>query len=310
MRIVTVIPSATEIVCALGLRAQLVGVSHECDYPPDVIDLPRVTKTRIDHHTPSGQIDGQVRQELAQLNALYSLNTELLESLAPDLIVTQSLCDVCAVADAEVQAFANAVTYVPEVVNIEPLTLNDVMDTVNAIGAATSTPIEAEHLLSTMGTRIRAIGARTARDITERDKRRVAFLEWVDPPFCGGHWNPELVTLAGGIDCFDNAGQASATVTFDDIAGADPDVLFIACCGFTLERSLAEIAPILAQPQWQTLRAVRERQIFVVDGNAYFSRPGPRLADSAEIIAHALYPALHPAGPSLAVVPDIPVSGL
>ena len=307
MRIVTLIPSATEIVCALDLRTQLVGVSHECDYPPSVVELPRVTTTLIDHHAPSAQIDGQVRQELAQLNALYSLKAELLERLKPDLIVMQSLCDVCAVADDEVRAFADAADHVPQVLNIEPLTLGDVMDTVSAIGNATGTANEVAHLVRTMRERIQVVSTRTAREIQNSEKRRVAFLEWIDPPFCGGHWNPELVALAGGIDCLGRAGQASATVTVDAITRADPDVLFIACCGFTLDRSLSETAQILARPQWQLMRAVRERQVYVVDGNAYFSRPGPRLVDSVEIIAHALYPTIHPAGPASAIVPELPV---
>jgi iron complex transport system substrate-binding protein len=303
MRIVSLLPSATEIVCALGLRSQLVGVSHECDYPADVAGLPRVTKTRIDDHAPSAAIDRQVRDELASRQALYSLDADLLESLAPDLIVTQSLCDVCAVADDEVRAFTAARAASARIVNIEPYTLDDVMQCVAAIGEAAGVPRAAADVAGTMAARIDAVRARTAALPPARTARRTVFLEWIDPPFRGGHWNPELVACAGGHDCLGAAGRPSTASSLDEIAAADPDDLFIACCGFSLERSLDEVAAVLRSPGWRRLRAVAQRRVFVADGNAYFSRPGPRLADSAEIIAHALYPEIHPPGPVNAMSP-------
>lgn len=295
MRIVTLLPSATEMVCALGLREALVGVSHECDYPPGVETLPRVTRTRIDHHAPSAEIDRQVRAELASEQALYSLETERLATLDADVIVTQSLCDVCAVADDEVRAFVAASGRDTRIVNIQPLTLDDVMQTAHSIGTAAGVPERAEALVADMRERLDAVAERTAAALAATTRPRVALLEWLDPPFCGGHWNPELVTLAGGTDVFGAAGTPSRTLTPEALAEADPDVLFVACCGFDLERSLAELRPLLEQPEWQRLRAVRDGQVRVTDGNAFFSRPGPRLVDSAEILAHALHPDAHPA---------------
>ncbi|MCZ6665080.1 MAG: cobalamin-binding protein [Gammaproteobacteria bacterium] len=303
MRIVTLLPSATEIVCALGLRSQLVGVSHECDFPAGVAALPRVTKTRIDYHLASAEIDRQVRNELESQQALYSLDADLLESLAPDLIVTQSLCDVCAVADEEVRAFTSTRDTPANIVNIEPYTLQDVLACVRAIGEAAEVPQAAADLAGNMKARFDAVRVRSATLLRAGTPRRTVFLEWIDPPFRGGHWNPELVRMAGGYDCLGVAGRASTTTSLHEIAQADPDMLFIACCGFSMERSLDEVAAVLDTSGWCELRAVEQNQVFVADGNAYFSRPGPRLADSAEIIAHALYPDVHPPGPVTARSP-------
>lgn len=301
MRIVSLLPSATEMVCALGLRDALVGVSHECDFPADVAGLPRVTRTRIDHHAPSAEIDRQVRSELAASQALYSLETERLAGLAPDVIVTQSLCDVCAVADDEVQTFARAHAPAARIVNIQPYTLADVLDTARAIAAAAE--VDAAALVDGVRARLDAVRTRTAALPAATPRPRVAFLEWVDPLFCGGHWNPELVALAGGVDVFGTPGTASRTLPFEALAAADPDVVFLACCGFTLERSRAELAPLLDSPAWRALRAVASGNVWMTDGNAFFSRPGPRLADSAEILGHALHPDIHPAPAEPAVQP-------
>ena len=245
MRIVTLLPSATEIVCALGLRSQLVGVSHECDFPAGVAALPRVTKTRIDHHLASAEIDRQVRNELESQQALYSLDADLLESLAPDLIVTQSLCDVCAVADEEVRAFTSTRGTSANIVNIEPYTLQDVLACVRAIGEAAEVPQAAADLAGNMKARFDAVRARSATLPRAGTPRRTVFLEWIDPPFRGGHWNPELVRMAGGYDCLGMAGRASTTTSLHEIAQANPDMLFIACCGFSMERSLDEVAAVL-----------------------------------------------------------------
>lgn len=291
MRIVSLLPSATEIVCALGLEDCLVGVTHECDHPARVRKLPAVTHTAIPHDISSREIDARVREQLETKTALYTLDLPVLTSLAPDLIVTQALCDVCAVADAEVRAAACALPGNPAVVNLEPMNLAEVYDCIRAVAAAAGVASRGQDVVAALQARIAALAARSAR----LDSRpRVALLEWLDPPFCCGHWSPELVALAGGEEVLGRAGQASTTVSWADIAQADPDVLVFACCGFDITRSSRDVALVLDDPQVRRLRAVRAGAVWLIDGNQYFSRPGPRLVDSCEILAHALHPANHP----------------
>jgi iron complex transport system substrate-binding protein len=300
MRIVSLLPSATEIVCALGLRDGLVGVTHECDHPETVRDLPTVTTTLIPHDATSGRIDALVREQLTTENALYRLDRATLTTLAPDLIVTQSLCDVCAVAADEVIDAACHLPGGPPVINLEPMSLDDVFDAVLAVGAATGRGGTAADVVTALRRRVAAVADRTTA-IRHDDRPRVAFLEWIDPLFNGGHWNPELVALAGGIDVLGSPGQASRTTTWEQLVDAEPDVVFISCCGFVTARALEDLPILQANPRWATLPAVRAGRVFVTDGNAYFSRPGPRLVDSLEILAHALHPDLHPPGPVEAV---------
>lgn len=296
MRIVSLLPSATEIVCALGLEAALVGVSHECDFPPAVRGLPRVTTTAIPPAAGSRDIDAAVRERLAGHTALYSLDVERLAALAPDLIVTQALCDVCAVADAEVRAAAQALARVPRVINLEPFTLEEVFDCIAAVGAAAHCTARAAALLTTLRTRVAAVATRSR---TLGWRPRVALLEWLDPPFGCGHWSPQLVAMAGGEEVLGRAGEASATTSWEDIAAADPEVIVFACCGFDIARTQVDIELVMREPAVRALRAVRDGRLWLVDGNQYFSRPGPRLVDSLEILAHALHPALHPLPPGL-----------
>lgn len=289
MRIVSLLPSATEIVCALGLRDQLVGVTHECDYPPGVAALPHVTASRIPHDASSGDIDRLVRGQLEHEAALYSLKQDVLRDLAPDLIVTQALCDVCAVADAEVRAAACTLPNAPGVVNLEPTCLEEMFDCVRAVGAAAGRSEAAAALVARMRERVatveRAVGAATTRP-------SVVLLEWIDPPFCSGHWSPELIALAGGREVLGRGGERSHTLDWNDVRAADPDVLFIACCGFDLVRTARDLPLLTAYDGFDELAAVRNGQVWLTDGNAYFSRPGPRLIDSLEIMAATLHPGL------------------
>jgi len=291
MRIISLLPSATEIICGLGLREQLVGVTHECDYPLDVASLPKVTKTLIPHDATSGEIDLLVRERLKTHAALYSLNMDVVTQLEPDLIVTQSLCDVCAVAQSEVQAAASSLPGNPKVINLEPSCLNDVFHCIVQVGDAANQSERASRYVAQLQARVDAV-AKRSESILKRPS--VMLLEWIDPPFCAGHWSPELVAIAGGREAIGVAGQRSVTTAWERILQADPEVLLIACCGFNVQRTLEDL-PILESHQgWRSLACVRSGRVHVVDGSAYFSRPGPRLVDSLEILAHVLHPNVHP----------------
>ena len=291
MRIVSLLPSATEMVCALGLEAQLVGVSHECDYPPAVLGLPKVTGTFIPSTASSAEIDRLVRERMHGKRALYSLDVERLRALAPDLIVTQALCDVCAVAEEDVRAAACRLPGTPRIINLEPRTLQDLMSALRTVGRAADVEARAEEVIAALTARVGAVEARSA-DIKMRP--RVAFLEWLNPLFSSGHWNPQMVRLAGGREGFGLAGQPARSLEWHEVAGWKPEAIFIACCGFGVERTLQDLPALAAQPGWQDLPAVRSAQVYVVDGSHYFSRPGPRLIDSLEILAHALHADIHP----------------
>ena len=292
MRIVSLLPSATEIICALGLRDQLVGVTHECDYPGDVADLPKVTRTLIPHDASSLEIDGLVRERLKTQRALNSLDLPMLERLKPDLLVTQALCDVCAVAESEVHAAACSLPGRPKVVNLEPTRLNDVFDCLKLVGDAARVPDAAERAIADLKQRVNAVAIRTA---SINDRPRVILLEWIDPPFSSGHWSPELMRIAGGIEGIGQEGQPSRSMKWDEVVAYDPEVLVIACCGFSTRRTLEDVPILLTFPGVADLICTRENRVWIVDGNAYFSRPGPRLVDSLEILAHILHPDIHPA---------------
>jgi iron complex transport system substrate-binding protein len=291
MRIVSLLPSATEIICALGLGDQLVGVTHECDYPPFVQQLPKVTKTLIPHNATSVEIDALVRERLKTDKALYTLNMEVLEQLRPDLIITQALCDVCAVAEAEVRAAACQLPGAPRVVNLEPMCLEDLYEAIRSVGEATGHEEAAERLIRSLRARVAAVKERTERIAY---KPRVTLLEWIDPPFTCGHWSPELVALAGGIEGTGKAGVPSRTMHWEELLHWQPEVLVIACCGYTVERTLQDMPLLEARPRWQELPCVRSGRVYIINGSHYFSRPGPRLVDSLEILAHTLHPDVHP----------------
>jgi iron complex transport system substrate-binding protein len=305
MRIVSLLPSATEIICKLGLEDSLVGVTHECDFPPFVRDLPKVTRTLIPREATSREIDELVRDRLKTERALYSLDTSVLEELRPDLIVTQALCDVCAVAEAEVTAAACSLPHAPKVLNLEPTSLEDVFATLLIVGEAAGVAAQANHIVDELRGRVRSIADRSS---TVQSRPRVVVLEWIDPPFSCGHWSPELVTMAGGDEQLGQPGMASRTLEWDEVIESRPDVIVIACCGFDVSRTLVDVEILRRYGGWSDLPAVKTGRVFVVDGNAYFSRPGPRLVESLELLAHALHPELHPApiGISAAVQLAVP----
>lgn len=296
MRIVSLLPSATEIICALGLEEHLVGVSHECDYPPSVRKLPRVTRTLIPADAPSAEIDRRVRSLMQENQPLYTLDLQVLEALKPDFIVTQALCGVCAVSEHEVQSAACILPGRPHVINLEPRTLYEVFSAIRQVAEAVGVPEKADQVLADLVARVEAVAERSA---LIKHRPRVALIEWLDPPFSSGHWGPELVRLAGGIELFGKEGQPSRTLNWMDICKSAPEVVFIACCGFTVERTLEDVQKLSSIPGWQEIPAVRSGRVYVSDGSQYFSRPGPRLVDSLEILAHALHPTAHRLPPAL-----------
>ncbi|WP_233215436.1 cobalamin-binding protein [Rhodopirellula bahusiensis] len=237
-----------------------------------------------------------VRERLQTERALYSLDMPVVESLRPDLIVTQALCDVCAVAESEVNAAACSLPGQPRVVNLEPTSLSEMFDCIALVGEAANCSGRASALIESLRLRVQRVRERT----TELQSRAgvqvpdVMLLEWIDPPFSAGHWSPELVRIAGGKECVGEAGERSVTTSWDRIREADPDVLFIACCGFNVARTLEDLPILRSYPGWSEMKCVREGRVYVVDGSAYFSRPGPRLVDSLEILANALHPQVHP----------------
>ena len=270
------------------------GVSHECDFPPGVADLPSVTRTVIPHGLSSLEIDNRVRDHLKVEKALYSLDLERLKALQPDLIVTQALCDVCAVAATEVNEAVCEIPGRPQVVNLEPMSLQDVLDTIEALAKTTSLETRGKETLYKLRKRIDSVSAIT-NTLKLADFVRVGFLEWIDPLFNASHWTPELIAMAGGMDSFGNLHKPSQTIDAQRLYNADPDLLFIALCGFNEERTREDLKLLPERiPKWNSLRCVQEGKLYYTDGNAYFSRPGPRLVDSLEIMAHCLHPQLHP----------------
>ena len=293
MRIISLLPSATEIICSLGLREHLVGVTHECDYPVDIVGLPIVTKSAIPHDASSIEIDQLVRSQLETTTALYSLNVELLDELHPDIIVTQALCEVCAVSEAEIEASISQLSKRPRVVNLEPMCLKDVFDTLLLVGQETNQRDIAVDVVHALNTRVERVRVLTESHIKKAQYPKVAFLEWIDPPFNAGHWTPELIEMAGGIDCLGNKHQPSQTTLWERIIEVQPDVMFVACCGFSMERAIQDLPILQANEGWEDLPCVKRNRVYFSDGNAYFNRPGPRLVDSLEIIANALHPDVH-----------------
>lgn len=294
MRIVSLLPSSTEMICSLGLREQLVGVTHECDHPASVSALPKVTRTSIPHDAGSLEIDRLVRSRLRSDPALYSLDMEVLGRLAPDLIVTQALCDVCAVAENEVREAALSLPGAPRIINLKPTSPEDVLAAIGALAEATDRVEEGKGVVAALAARIDAVRRRTASEIPVEGRPRVVFLEWIDPPFSAGHWIPEMIEWAGGVDCSGNRNGPSRTIGWEAVVEARPDVLSIACCGMDLQRTLQDLPVLKARVESADLPCVRDRRVHVFDGNAYFSRPGPRLVDSLEILAHTLHPDIHP----------------
>jgi iron complex transport system substrate-binding protein len=281
------------MLAALGVAP--LAVSHECDFPPLARSLPRATFSRIESQRSASEIDGQVKGLLEAGEPLYGLHAQLVAKLRPDVIVTQAQCDVCAVRHADV---LDLVASCPElsatcVVSLNPQSLGEVLQDIARIGVAVEREARARRVVAALRTRIDSVKAKT-QPLAAEARPRTVVIEWTSPLMAAGNWTPELVALAGGQNCLSVAGHHSQYVTWEAILAATPEVLLIAPCGFALERSLAEAAVLLRQPGWADLPAARSDRVFVIDGNQYLNRSGPRLVDTLEILAHLLQPRLFP----------------
>ncbi|HYY55243.1 MAG TPA: cobalamin-binding protein [Candidatus Dormibacteraeota bacterium] len=280
MRVVSLVPAGTEMVAALGLARSLVAVTHDCDYPPEVRALPRVTRSTIAPGSTSGAIDAAVRAAAAHGESTFHLDAEALRGARPDLIVGQTLCAVCAVTLDSLPALR------ARVVPLEASSLEGMFDDVARVAAALGARDAGARLVTTMRARLAAVGERVAG----LARPRVACLEWLDPLFNGGHWVPEQVALAGGIDVLGAAGERSREISFAELARADPDAIVLMPCGFDATRASIEAEALTAKDEFAELRAARSGRVYAVDGAAYFSRPGPRLVDGVEVLAALLHP--------------------
>lgn len=299
MRIVSLLASATEIVAELGALEHLVGRSHECDYPPAVLSLPVVSTVVINTDMSSAQIDAQIKQlastrpfsEDTALRALsiYALDISLLQQLRPDVIFTQTQCEVCAVSERDVtHAVAQLTGLQPQIVALAPRCLNDVWEDVLRVGEALERREQAQKLIQGYRQRLEQSGAR-CRAAAEAFRPRVAVLEWLDPLMGAGNWTPELVTYAGGQALFGEVGQHTPWLSWEELQAADPDVLILAPCGFPLARTMQDLPVLQRHPLWPELRAVKAGRVYAIDGNAYLNRSGPRLVESAGLLACALW---------------------
>ncbi|HEY9670828.1 MAG TPA: cobalamin-binding protein [Waterburya sp.] len=288
LRIVCLLPSATEIVAALGLTDAIVGRSHECDYPPEIQNRPICTQAQINAEEPSVQIDADVRDLAQKALSIYQIRIDVLEQLQPTHIVTQDQCDVCAVSFAEVEkAVAELVNSHPQVISLQPKVLSDVWTDMERV--ATTLGVESQTVLTQLQSRVASCRDKT-QGLAEVDRPTVAAIEWTEPLMATGNWIPELVELAGGFSTFGVIGEHSPYLEWEALVAADPDVMIIMPCGFDLARTRQETQSLEQRPEWSSLRAVRTGKVFITDGNAYFNRPGPRLVDSLEILAEILHP--------------------
>ncbi len=287
MRVASLLPSATEIVCAVGLRDALVGRSHECDFPPGVEALPALCAPKVPIHGGSREIDREVRRLVADGLSVYRVDAEALRALAPDVIVTQTQCEVCAVSEADVvAATCDWAGSGVRIVSLAPARLDDVLADIERVGAALGVAARGTTVVARLRDRLAALATRT-RDLP---RPGIACIEWLDPLMAAGNWVPELVELAGGRNLFGAVGEHSPWLEWEAVRAADPDVIVAMPCGFDLARTRGEMAALERLPGWESLRAVRAGRVAVVDGHQYFNRPGPRLVESAEILAEILHP--------------------
>jgi iron complex transport system substrate-binding protein len=287
-RIATLLPSATEIVCALGLGDEIVGISHECDHPPEILGRTVLTEPKIDPRGSSAEIDGAVRRLARDGLSVYRIRERELCDVRPDLIVTQDQCEVCAVSLAEVrEATGRLLGNAVEIVSLRPGNLDDICEDFRRVGAAAGRVELGRELAERTRARLERL-RRGARHV--RSRPRVACIEWLDPLMVAGNWIPELIELAGGAGELTAAGEHARTITWAELADYGPEVIVLMPCGFRLEQTRREIPSLSARPEWRALPAVRNRRVYSVDGNAYFNRPGPRIAESAEILAGLVQP--------------------
>ena len=289
MRIVSLLPSATEILYALGLGDSVVGVTHECDFPSEAARKPALIKPRVDPHAPPAEIDRQVRELVGRGESIYAVDADLLASLKPDLIVTQDLCHVCAASPDDLATALSRFQRPPQILALTPHSLDDVWQDIVRVGQATNTSTQAEALTATLKQRVERVEIVAAQVV---HRPRVLCLEWLEPLYVAGHWVPEMVSIAGGEDVLGKPCDPSFTVTAEKIAKSNAEIILIMLCGYNAARNASEFSVMKLPEAWSQLPALRNRKIFAADSNSYFSRPGPRLADGLEILAHLIHPNL------------------
>lgn len=295
-RIVSFLPSATEMACLLGLEDKLVGVTHECDYPTSVGQKPVVVRSAIDvERLSEAEIDKAVSDRLKTGLSVYQVDEVLLKRLAPDLILTQNLCQVCAPSGNEVTQTLNALANRPQILWLTPRSLADIADNLREIGKATGSLEHAEQWITEGFAKLDEIKARAAQAAT---RPRVFCMEWLDPVYCSGHWVPEMVRIAGGVDELSREGRDSVRITWDDVLAWAPDVLILMPCGNHLDKVIQLAPKLQSLPKWEELPAVRDGRVYAVDASSYFARPGPRVIQGTELLAHLIHPDIFPwAGP-------------
>ncbi len=287
MRICSFLPSVTEIVCALGLEDNLVGVTHECNYPESVLKKPRVVMSSISHHNRSSrEIDELVVKNRQEGKSTYLVEIEKLKEAKPDIIFTQGLCEVCAVSDTQTLEAAEVLDNNPEIVSFEPGTMDEVLGSIVTIGEVTGKAKEANKLRVNLQKRIDDILSVTQK---KRDLPRVFCLEWLDPPFVAGHWVPDMVEIAGGENGLCKKGEVSVRVNWEQILEFAPHYIFVMPCGFNIDKILDEIGTVTSNPAWNQTPASQNGNVYLVDANSYFSRPGPRLVEGIEIVARTIH---------------------
>ena len=285
MRVASLLPSATEMVHFAGAGENLVGVTHECDYPSGVQNLPKLTNSKIDNSMTSAEIDAAIGRHLTDTGSIYALDVDLLAELSPDLILTQGLCEVCAVSMNLVEEAASTLQRKPEILSLNPASLDDVLEDAARIGEALGRGKETSEKIAALRERV----ARVEEAVAGLPRPRVGCIEWLDPPFSAGHWVPEMVRLAGGEELFAGPGEPSRRLTWNDIFEASPEVLILMPCGFGVERTIHEARALPGLPGWAEVPAVKSGRAWAVDANSYFSRPAPRLVEGVEILARILH---------------------
>ena len=303
MRIVSLLPSATEMLFALGLDREVVGVSHECDFPPQARTKPVVIHSRLPHGASSAEIDRLVGEYVSRGESLYTVDVEKLQELQPDLIVTQDLCHVCAASPDDLAAALARFERCPEVLCLNPKDLGDVWRDILLVGEATGRGPEAEKLVDHIGQRLGALERQI--DLSAR-RPRVAFLEWLEPIYGGGHWVPEIIHRAGGEDVLGSVGKPSFRLPLQDVVEAEPEILLVAPCGYTARQARQEYESLDFPDQWNAIPAVRNNRVYALEAISYFSRPGPRLVTGMEILAKVLQPSIKVSAEAEAAILRIP----
>jgi iron complex transport system substrate-binding protein len=289
-RVVSLLPSATEIVCALGFEGNLVGRSHECDFPRSVLTVPSLTEPKFPLDGSSFEIDRHVKKALTESHSLYHIHADGIALVRPDVILTQRQCEVCAVSERDVEeALADLIGTHPRVLSLSPSDLDDIFVDIQTVSTVLGVPERGAALVSSLRARTDAIRVRAA---TAPSRPRVACIEWIEPLMAAGNWVPTLISTAGGENLIGQAGRHSPYMTFEMLQACNPEVVVVVPCGFDLSRTRAEISVLLNKPVWSNLPAVRSGQVYLADGNQFFNRPGPRIIDSLEILAEILHPDL------------------